>query len=125
MFVETPSSVYTFLPNASAGGLWLAHEKLLQIPPKGIYGQTLGEHQENPELDHLNEILQSLPLQKSHSPQNNPLSHPGVYKHPTNKNHLPSNPLQTTQGNIHTPTGEMTEIPENEVMPLQILPPSK
>lgn len=56
----------TFLPNASVGGLLLVHEKL-QIPPKGIYGQTLGEYQENPELDHLNETLQSLPLQKSHS----------------------------------------------------------
>lgn len=71
MFVETPSSVCTFRPNASDGGLWLAQEKLQQIPPKVIYGQTFGKHPENPESDHLNETLQSLPLQKSRSTQNN------------------------------------------------------
>lgn len=44
------------------------------------------------------------------------LPQPEVYKYPSNKNHLPKNPSQTTQGNIHT-----TKTHENYVMLLQVL----
>lgn len=91
------SSACTFLWNTSVGSLWFTHAKPLQVPPKGIYGQTLGEH-----LDCLDETMQCLPLQKSHSTQNNPYCLSlGCINTQIIKIICQKNPSQTTQGNIH------------------------
>ena len=101
---------YELLSNAFLGSLWLAYEKL-QIPPKGIFGQILGEHLENQESDHLNETLQShnLPLQKGGSAQNNSYCLSLGYLNIQLIEIICQAALQTTQWNIPT----LTETHEN------------